>query len=103
MSKTHKDLVQFKAKQTTKARPSHASMAPDTSASRYRSASGSQVLNTALVRTTELWDNLSQTLVYNVLLIWPTFCLIWTIVHFCLVWTHKWVTQLPRPYWRCPL
>jgi hypothetical protein len=66
MSKTHKDLVQFKAKQDTK-RPSHASMAPDTSASRYRSASGSQVLNTALGETTELWDTMSQTLVYNVL------------------------------------
>jgi hypothetical protein len=53
MSKTHKDLMQFKAKQP-QPRPSHASMAPDTSASRYRSASGSQVLSTALVRTTEL-------------------------------------------------
>jgi hypothetical protein len=67
MSKTHKDLVQFKAKQDPQPRPSHASMAPDTSASRYRSASGSQVLNTALVRTTELWDTMSQSDTVNVL------------------------------------
>jgi hypothetical protein len=67
MSKTHKDLMQFKAKQPTKARPSHASMAPDTSASRCKSASGSQVLNTALGETTELWDTMSQSDTVNVL------------------------------------
>jgi hypothetical protein len=43
-------------------------MAPDTSASRYRSASGSQVLNTALGETTELWDTMSQSDTVNVLL-----------------------------------
>jgi uncharacterized protein YfiM (DUF2279 family) len=67
MSKTHKDLVQFKAKQDTTSTPSHASMAPDTSASRCKSANGSLPLSTALGETTELWDTMSQSDTVNVL------------------------------------
>jgi hypothetical protein len=56
MSKTYKDLVQFKAKQDGTTTPKPRKHGGDTSASKYRSVSGSQVLSTALGETTKLWD-----------------------------------------------